>query len=324
MKKPALIVAVILGVLIVAITFAVSVDVIQRKSKPGSAPTPAAQTTPPAPRAVAPPAAPPAQLPLAQLQNLQAPVEPPLELRVAALIRGLANPDINASIQAEKELLLIGKPAVASLQNAADSHPNQQVRATCKRLIAQINSGSGLPIPPSGDNGAGALQGMPENAGGAMGDNAAQAQALQQMLGALGGAQPNAAGRRHIQLNGNDLMRRERLLGGLRVVGAPRRPDFNVPSPQPAAVGELSTNLLDSFGARLSEAADGLRVLDVKPGTAAAVAGLKVGDLVTHLNGQQVAKAEELKEIYDNLAAGDKLDIEVSRRGDAVRLSARK
>jgi S1-C subfamily serine protease len=164
------------------------------------------------------------------------------------------------------------------------------------------------------------------------GNNAAQMQAIQQALGGLGGlggAMPNAGGRRQIQIGGaggmgNLLGALLAMQGGAIQLGGRGGHGFDVPNPQAAGVGDLSTNLLDSFGARLSEAADGVRVLDVKAGTPASNAGLKVGDLITQLNGRQVATGENVREIYGTLAAGDKVEIEVSRGGEAVTLTTRK
>lgn len=348
MKKPALIVACILGALAIVVVIAVAIDMSQRNKPATPTAQPVAQQPVP-PRPVAPPVA---HQPMAQIQNLQAPVAPAGEdARVAGLIRKLSDPNINLSIEAEKQLLLIGKPAVPALEQAALSHPDAQTRETCKRLAAQINSGMGVPqvAAAGGDNGLGALQGMlggqPNAQGGDMnallgpmlggaqgGNNAAQLQAIQQALGGLGGlggAMPNAGGRRQIQLGGaggmgNLLGALLAMQGGAIQLGGRGGHGFNVPNPQDAGAADLSTNLLDSFGARLSEAADGVRVLDVKAGTPAANAGLKVGDLITQLNGRQVATGENVREIYGALAAGDKIEIEVSRRGEAVTLTTRK
>jgi hypothetical protein len=328
MKKPSLIVACILGALAIVVAIAVAIDMTQRNKPSTPAPQPVAQP-PVQPR-------PFAQPPIAQIQNLQAPppaAEAPAgDAQVAGLIRKLSDPNINLSIEAEKQLLLIGKPAVPALEQAALAHPDAQTRETCKRLAAQINSGVGVPpVAAAQDNGLGALQGMLGGQPQMGGADAAQMQALQQALGAmggLGGALPNAGGRRHIQIGGGGLGQMLGALlamqgGGIQLGGRGGH-GFDVPNPQAAGVGDLSTNLLDSFGARLSEAADGVRVLDIKQGTPAANAGLKVGDLITQLNGRQVAKGEDVQRIYGELAAGDKIEIEVTRRGDPVTLTTKK
>ncbi|PIE25459.1 MAG: hypothetical protein CSA62_01140 [Planctomycetota bacterium] len=64
--------------------------------------------------------------------------------------------------------------------------------------------------------------------------------------------------------------------------------------------------------------ADGKRVAIVRvaPGTAAAIAGLKVGDRVTAVNGTPIAGLDDLIQRVRKLHAGDQVRLSIRRRGD--------
>jgi membrane-associated protease RseP (regulator of RpoE activity) len=60
----------------------------------------------------------------------------------------------------------------------------------------------------------------------------------------------------------------------------------------------------------------------VGPGTAAAQAGLQTGDLVLTINGQKVVGSEGLRNVIRAGSAGDKLSIELIRRGQRQTIEA--
>jgi S1-C subfamily serine protease len=66
-----------------------------------------------------------------------------------------------------------------------------------------------------------------------------------------------------------------------------------------------------------------LRVVEVKPDSSAAKAGLAVGDLITAVNNRQTVKAEDIK-IALGAALDKPLRVEVTRKGEAVTLEAAK
>jgi predicted metalloprotease with PDZ domain len=92
--------------------------------------------------------------------------------------------------------------------------------------------------------------------------------------------------------------------------------------PPPPRVADISANLLDTFGARIGEGADGLRVLDVRANTVAAKAGLQPGDIITQINGGAIAEIEDLKESLQRVDRAKAFKIEVTRRGNPLTLSA--
>jgi len=86
------------------------------------------------------------------------------------------------------------------------------------------------------------------------------------------------------------------------------------PRPDEVASGDLT----ESFGAKLGEAADGLRVVDVRSGSPADKAGLKAGDLITKVGGREAAKLDDVKELLTSPAP--RLQIEITRKNESVTL----
>jgi|GEM_PF-2494712 len=107
------------------------------------------------------------------------------------------------------------------------------------------------------------------------------------------------------------------ILGGFGQQG--ENPAANIPA---TPMGELAAgDLMKSFGAKLVEAADGLRVVDVKSSSPASKAGLKAGDLLTLVNGRQAAKLDDVKEFLVNPEAGKPIMLEVTRKNESVTLT---
>jgi hypothetical protein len=168
-------------------------------------------------------------------------------------------------------------------------------------LLGQLLGGGGL-------GGLGAL-------GGARGGD--MNALLQQMLGGGGLAIGNPQGGAVAQVGGLEgiLAQLGQLQGAMGGGGAP----IGRPPPPPAA--DLSINLLDSFGARLGESGDGLRVLELRANTPAAKSGLQTGDVITQINGRAVKSREDITESLQRAERGKPLKIDITRRGDAITLS---
>jgi hypothetical protein len=86
----------------------------------------------------------------------------------------------------------------------------------------------------------------------------------------------------------------------------------------------FALDLLGSFGARLSVAADGMRVTELRNDSPAAAAGLQVGDLITHLNGRPLTDMEKAREWLAQSANGQPTRLEVKRRDDELTLTVPK
>jgi serine protease Do len=64
--------------------------------------------------------------------------------------------------------------------------------------------------------------------------------------------------------------------------------------------------------------ANGAVITQVEPDTAGAKAGLKVGDVITELNGKKVTDAGELQMVVGEMHPGDKITLEVMRDGKSL------
>ena len=66
-----------------------------------------------------------------------------------------------------------------------------------------------------------------------------------------------------------------------------------------------------------------LIITDVHPHSPALAAGLLVGDIVTHINGQRIGKGSSGMHLIAGLAPGDPIELDVIRRQTQLRISAR-
>ena len=87
-------------------------------------------------------------------------------------------------------------------------------------------------------------------------------------------------------------------------------------------MGVTSLDLLESFGARLGESADGIRVTDLKAGSPADKAGLSVGDIIAKVNGRAISKFDEAKETLGALDLTKAFQLEVQRKDRVLTLPA--
>jgi S1-C subfamily serine protease len=86
----------------------------------------------------------------------------------------------------------------------------------------------------------------------------------------------------------------------------------------------VQTVTLDAATARQLgvDATAGAGVVSVTPGSAAADAGLRAGDVITGVAGDDIATSEDLGEAIAGHAVGDRVELEVLRNGSPIRLEA--
>jgi len=83
-------------------------------------------------------------------------------------------------------------------------------------------------------------------------------------------------------------------------------------------VQDLTGQLADYF-----QVARGALVTWVSPGSAAATAGIKAGDVIVAIAGQPVQGEEDLRTIVSDLGAGKEAGVTVSRRGTETKLNVK-
>jgi serine protease Do len=86
------------------------------------------------------------------------------------------------------------------------------------------------------------------------------------------------------------------------------------------SVQDLNQNLAESFGLKRP---DGALVSQVASGSAAAAAGLKAGDVITHVNGEALARSGSLSSVIGMSAPGDRVKLTVWREQKAIEIEAR-
>jgi serine protease Do len=84
-------------------------------------------------------------------------------------------------------------------------------------------------------------------------------------------------------------------------------------------VQELNQALAESFGLKRAE---GALVSTVQPGSAAERAGLQPGDVITKVNGKTIGAAGELSAFVGAASPGDRIGLEILRKGEKRELSA--
>ena len=77
-------------------------------------------------------------------------------------------------------------------------------------------------------------------------------------------------------------------------------------------VEELGEDAAQAYGLR---ARSGVMVTDVAPGSAAAAAGIKEGDLVLEVNRRRVGSVEEFKKAVAALKPGEAVPVQIARSG---------
>jgi len=85
-------------------------------------------------------------------------------------------------------------------------------------------------------------------------------------------------------------------------------------------VQDLNQGLAESFGLKRP---DGALVSQVAPGSAAAAAGLKAGDVITHVNGDALARSGSLSSVIGMSKPGETVRLSVWRDRKAIDLEAK-
>jgi putative serine protease PepD len=77
------------------------------------------------------------------------------------------------------------------------------------------------------------------------------------------------------------------------------------------------------LGVSTEDAADngGARIAEVRPGTPAAAAELRAGDVVTAIDGEAVASSDELRRLIDASSPGDEVELTLERGGETTTVS---
>ncbi|HMO44872.1 MAG TPA: Do family serine endopeptidase [Rubrivivax sp.] len=86
------------------------------------------------------------------------------------------------------------------------------------------------------------------------------------------------------------------------------------------SIQDLNQDLAESFGLKRP---DGALVAQVAPGSAAAAAGLKAGDVITHVNGEALTRSGSLSSVIGMSAPGDKVKLGVWRDRKAIDIEAK-
>jgi serine protease Do len=98
--------------------------------------------------------------------------------------------------------------------------------------------------------------------------------------------------------------------------------------PVPVAIGVVSAPLHESptpravLGVRMYRVDKGVRINLVMPGTGAAKAGIRAGDVVTTINGRAADTPETITEIISGLHPGDAIKLSVLREESPLSLTA--
>ena len=94
---------------------------------------------------------------------------------------------------------------------------------------------------------------------------------------------------------------------------------FSIPS---ATVSQVAPQLISSgkathayLGVQIDASSSSAKVAKVQSGTAAANAGLKAGDVITSVNGHQIASGDDLSAAINSYKPGDKLQVTYQRGG---------
>jgi S1-C subfamily serine protease len=73
---------------------------------------------------------------------------------------------------------------------------------------------------------------------------------------------------------------------------------------------------------RLSDADNGAQVVEVTSGSPADDAGLQQGDVITEVDGDEIASGDDLRRAVAAAEPGDKLELTVQRNGETKTVTA--
>lgn len=100
--------------------------------------------------------------------------------------------------------------------------------------------------------------------------------------------------------------------------------DASTPEPTAEAMPESGTSMSGQafLGVSLQDTDEGVTVVEVLEGTAAADAGLQASDVITAINGEEVADAASTAAIVGSLSVGDVVTVDFTRDGEAMSVEA--
>jgi hypothetical protein len=110
------------------------------------------------------------------------------------------------------------------------------------------------------------------------------------------------------------------VVGQLTPSADPSVPSAEAPAPPAGVKDARGAPYLGAVVDDRNERGRGLRVVGVRPGSAADRAGLRQQDLITHAASARLQKLSDLSAILALLAPGDKLMLEIMRAGKAKKL----
>ena len=91
---------------------------------------------------------------------------------------------------------------------------------------------------------------------------------------------------------------------------------------QRPVLGIVGENLTEELG-NYYDMPVGIMVVQVQPGSSAAIAGMKQGDIIIEFDGERISTLEQLKEILLNKKVGDQASVKVVRGSEKVDLNVK-
>jgi hypothetical protein len=116
------------------------------------------------------------------------------------------------------------------------------------------------------------------------------------------------------------LQRLEKRLGDIaeRAAEAGERADQRAPAGDASAPADREPGYLGVIVDQEENGGEGVRVLTVKPGSAADKAGLRDGDLIVAINGRRVGELDDMGRALRNMPAGARISVKAERQSQQV------
>jgi len=85
---------------------------------------------------------------------------------------------------------------------------------------------------------------------------------------------------------------------------------------------QVKERINERFGDRINITADrGVLLVRIVPGSPAANAGLRPGDIIQSINNQSVTTVEQVQKIVENSQIGQPLQIQIERNGQTTQVN---